>query len=374
MGRLKKLGDKKWKIIIELGEDEQGIRRRKTKTVNMPYPEAKELMRELEDEILNKQHLNDNILLKNHLKEFIDTHAKTIKPLTEKSYRQQIDAYLIPNLGDYKLQELNAKIIDDFYTEMLENGMLRGAGGLSKRSVRYLHVILKKALDKAIDWDRLSENPADKATPPKKQRTKNKDVNPKELVEIINSVKEIHYKYIFEFALRTGLRRGEILGLKWSAVDWDRQMLSVMRNLQRLPDIGFIMQEYTKNNTAYTTPIGKKVIKILEEVEKIQKNHKVMFKREYKDDNLVFCNENGSPIDPDVLSSAFSRYAENNGSKYTFHDLRHGFGAIQIMSGTHTKTLQELLNHKSETTTADIYSHIAEKQKTDAAEKIDEFF
>ena len=92
------------------------------------------------------------------------------------------------------------------------------------------------------------------------------------------------------------------------------------------------------------------------------------------DDGFVFTWEDGRVIDPDTITRAFSRYSKKEGYKYSFHDLRHGFGTMQIITGTHIKTLQQLLNHKSERTTSDVYAHIIEGQKTDAAQKIDDFF
>lgn len=356
-----------------MGYDDNGNRKRKYKTVNCTKKKAQEIKREMEKKYLNTKDLNDEILLKNHLKEFIDNHSRFISENTETSYRRQIDAYIIPHLGEYKLRELNTKVIDDFYTEMLRNGKIQSEGGLSKRSVRYLHTILNKALEKAKEWDRLKDNPARNATPPKRKRYKNKKVDPDELIEIVKACKDRRYKQIYEFTLRTGLRRGETLGLTWKAIDWDRNVVSIMQNLQKIEG-NLKMKDLTKNDNAYNIPAGNKVIKLLKNIKQTQGKEKKVMGRSYKDDDLVFAKGDGSPYDPVWVSKKFSKLADWLGYNYTFHDLRHGFGAIQIRTGTHTKTLQKLMNHKSERTTADIYSHIAESQKTDAANKVDNYF
>ncbi|MFW6020411.1 MAG: tyrosine-type recombinase/integrase [bacterium] len=375
MSHLRKLGDKKWKIVIDLGYDEEGKRIRKYKTVNLPKPEARDLMHELEKKYKEGQNIDDNIKLSTHLKEWIDTHSSEISPTTEESYRNQINAYLIPHLGDIKLKDLNTKTIDDFYTKMLLEGKKKGEGGLSKRSVRYLHTILNKALKKADSWDRLKKNPAEGTSPPKRQRNKNKKINPEHLIEIITLAEEEIYREIYEFALRTGLRRGEILGLTWSDIFWERRLISVNKTLVRLDHKGFVLKDLTKNDTAYTIPAGEKVIDLLEKRKEKQEKYKKQLKDNYKDDGFIFCWEDGSLIDVDTVTHSFKRYAVKAGyEQYTFHDLRHGFATIQVLAGTHTKTLQRLLGHKTKQVTDDQYSHITAGPKTDAAEKIDEYF
>ena len=374
MSHLRKLGEKKWQIIIDLGYDEKGKRIRKFKTVNAPRSEAKIIMARMEAKLIDKPNVKDNITLEKHLREWIDVDSKSLGPLTEESYRMQLEAYIIPNLGHYKLKELTTKIIDDFYTEMFKRGKIREEGGLSRRSVRYLHTILRKALNKAINWDRLRENPTDGTSPPKRQRYRNKDVNPQHLIKIINLTDNVLFKDIFEFTLRTGLRRGEVLGLMRSDIDRNRKLISIMREIILLKGKGLVIKDLTKNDKAYTIPVGRKVIEILDKREQEQEKHKKVLGSGYLNDGFVFTWEDGRIINPDTTTHVFSRYSKKEGYTYSFHDLRHGFGAMQIIAGTHTKTLQHLLNHKTERTTSEIYAHIIEGQKTDAAQKIDDFF
>ena len=372
MSHLRKMGDKKWKIIIDLGKDENGNRQRKYKTVNVAQPEAKRIMSRMEAELLDKPDLNGEIKLKEHLREWLEYYSSNLASTTVDSYKGQIEPYLIPELGNIKLKNLTTKKIEDHYQNMLDHGKRQGKGGLSKRTVEYQHTILRKALDKAIDWNRIEENPADKADPPKSQ-DKNKDIDPYELIEIIQSVDNEVWKDLFEFTLRTGLRRGEVLGLMWRAIDWDRKLLSIMRNLT-IADGKPVLKDMTKNGTSYTLPIGEKTIDLLKKIKKRQEEYKKIYKNSFKDDGFVFTWEKGKYIAPNSYTKAFKRYAKKMGYEYNLHDLRHGFAAIQIISGTHTKTLQELLNHKSQSTTQDIYSHILSQQKTDATDIIDDFF
>lgn len=375
MAGVRNVGPEKWEISIYLGRDKSGKKNMKYFTFEGTEKQAEKFGVKKELEYANKSDINDNILLKNHLLEWIDFYSEHIKPLTEESYRQQINAYLIPHLGKYKLSNLTTKIIDDFYIKMRKEGRIRGKGGLSKRSVRYLHTILQKSLDTAIDWNRLQENPCKKTTPPTYKKTKKKEIKPNELIEIIQNTKNIIYKNLFEFTLRTGLRRGEVIGLLWKNVDWNNKILTINKSLQRLDNKGFFMQMSTKNNEAYTLPLTKKAIELLKKIKAEQAKWKLQYGTAYKKNKLIFCNEDGSPFDPDSVTNAFKRQAKQCGhGKYTFHDLRHGFGTIQTITGTHTKTLQELLNHKTMETTANTYSHILEEQKIKAMKKIDNFF
>lgn len=271
MSRMIKKGNKKWQIILELGRDKNGKKIRKKKTVNVTEPEAREMMVKWEAELLDKPNLKDNITLENHLNEWIDNYSKNLKPLTVESYKQQLENHLIPDLGNIKLSELDAKIIDDYYDHKLKEGRTDGTGGLSARSVRYLHSILHKALSTAVEWDRLSLNPADKAHPPKKKKKKANYFEKEEIEKLFSVIDDEFYRDFFEIAFRTGMRRGQVLGLQWSCIDQINNAIIIKQNLQRLDEVGFVIQDTTKNNEVYSIPITKKIEKILERAKERQK-------------------------------------------------------------------------------------------------------
>lgn len=373
MSRLKKLGNKKWQIILELGRDRNGKKIRKYKTVNVGQSEAKEIMIRWEADLLDKPHLSNNITLEKHLNEWFDSHSKNIKPLTRESYRQQLDNHLILNLGDIKLSDLNAKVIDDYYDYKLKEGRADGTGGLSTRSVRYLHSILHKALKTALEWDRLIANPADKVHPPKKKDKKANFYVKKEIKKIYDTIDSGFYKDFFEITFRTGMRRGQVLGLQWSScIDQINNSIVIKQNLQRLDEDGFILQDTTKNNKVYSIPITKKIQKIFDRVKERQEKHKNILEDEYKNDDFIFCNDDGSPKDPDGVTTGINRYIKKAGFEGTLHDLRHSFASNQIQIGTDIKVIQELLGHKSMQTTSDIYTHVPKEIKKDVMNKFDE--
>src|SRR5690554_6255872 len=197
MSHIQRIGDKKYKIIIYLGRDKNGKQIRKTKTVSgITEPEAKRLMSRMEVKMMDNPVTEKDIALAEHIEEWLKVHKKNLKPLTLESYTQQIENHIIPSLGHIKLRELSPRVIDMFYQKKLENGKINGPGGLSNRSVRYLHSILHKILEQARKWQRISTNPADMANPPKKKKTRKNHIKEEELKKFITNIYKNYYNDI----------------------------------------------------------------------------------------------------------------------------------------------------------------------------------
>ena len=373
MGHLRKRGKKKYQIVIELDPDPDGSRNFIYKTVNCKKAKAKDILQEMERDLKEGTYSEKDFTLKEHLTDWLESYQKKIKPRTYESYKMIINKHILPELGQYTLDKIikKPKIIEDYYDYKLEKGRLNGEGGLSNRSVRYHHSILHNALGAAVKWKRIKVNPVDMVEPPKKITKEAEYLNSKQLNKLLEAENVDYYKRIFEFAARTGMRRGEILGLQWNLVDLENDFIKVKQSLLKI-NKELVLQENTKNNLIRNIPISSKTRKILKEIKAKQAEAKLLLGKNYNENDLVFIRENGDLPHPDTITQRFKGTARKAGfENVKFHSLRHSFASIMKQNGEDLQVIQKLLGHTLQSTTADIYSHIPAKSKEDAVKRMD---
>ena len=377
MGYLRKRGKKKYQIVIELEPDPDDSRNFIYKTVEMKKTKAKELMQDMEKDLREGTYVDNDLTLEEHLQDFLDSQKKKLKPRTYNSYKMIIERHIIPALGQYKLKRLiqEPKLIDDYYDYKLKEGSLKNKNkGLSNRTVRYHHSILKRAFHIAIKWRRMKINPADLVTKPEKVEKEAKYLTVEQLNKILELEEIKYYERIYRFAARSGMRKGEILGLEWSEVDFDKEEITIQQSLQRVENEGLVIQKWTKNNQIRIIPMSIKVKMILKQIRAEQSKEELLLNKKNKY-NLVFAKNGEVPVTPNYVYRRFKQHCRKAGyDEITFHSLRHTFASLLKQNGVDTQTIQKLLGHKTQSITADIYSHISSGMKKEAAEKIDKIF
>lgn len=298
---------------------------------------------------------NNQMTVGRVMEKFLDEIVeKTLKPKTIESYRYLATKHIIPLLGNIKLKELKPTHIQSLYTTKLEEG-------LSKRTVQYIHAVLRRALNQAVLWDLLARNPTDRVVPPVPEKKAPVTLSVEELKYFLESVKEHRFYPIYLIAIGCGLREGEILGLEAKDIDLEQGLISVR---QTVVDIrGKIHINEPK------TPKAKRVVAmpsfVIEELKKLS----------LPKDGFVFKTLNNTPIGPRNLLRHFQDTLEAIGlPRVRFHSLRHSYASIQLQSGTHPKVVQEALGHSSIELTLNTYSHLLPSLQKEAAEKIDKIF
>lgn len=191
-------------------------------------------------------------------------------------------------------------------------------------------------------------------------------------------LKEAQNRKFYEpiyFAINTGMRRGEILGLRWSDVDFESRLVSVRQTVQRVNDQGIIFKQTAKTDgSRRTIAISATVDETLQKFKRRQTKNKLLHGPFYQDHDLVFSNENGTPLDPDGLSRGFRRIVKSlDIPEVRFHDLRHSHATLLMQQGEHPKVISERLGHSSITITMDLYSHVMPNMQKEAAQKLDDF-
>jgi len=254
-----------------------------------------------------------------------------LKPGTYESYEMLVNAHIKPALGKIPMAKLQAHMLQSFYNEKLEKGRADGKGGLSTRVVRYLHAVIRQALQQAVKEGLLARNVADATSPP---TVKNKQMRPlaeEELLAFFEAAKDDRLFAAYVLAATTGLRRGELLGLCWDCVDLEKGIITVKRQLMPLRS-RLVLEETTKSKSGRRSiTLTDDAIRELKAHKKRQAQEKLLLGEAYQDNGLVFCKEDGTPLDPREFTKRFQRHLEKAGlPRVRLHDLRH-YGKQMIM-------------------------------------------
>lgn len=313
------------------------------------------------------------ITVEEWLKIWLETYTKNrVRLNTYEGYERIVNKHLIPELGHYYLRDLRPEHIQSMLNNKLEKGNLRYKGKpLQARQVEYIYAVLHSALEQAVKNQVIIRNPCDAVTKPKKQKNEFIPWDDDQTNHFLSSVKGSRLFPLYMVAWGTGLRRSEILGLKWEDVDFKKGTLTVRRSLVRVKG-GYVIHEPKTKKSRRTIPLPGAVIKALKAWKKKQAAEKVAFHGTYNSYDLVFCNEIGEATNPESISRAFKRdLGRAKLPEIRFHDLRHGHATMLLELGEDITVISNRLGHSTINLTADTYSHVRERLQREASSKLD---
>jgi integrase len=306
-----------------------------------------------------------------YLTEWLDATRATVRPSTWDSYAMIVRVHVTPKIGSIMLQSLSASALNSLYADLLAKGRRDGTGGLSPRSVRYVHTVIQRALADAVRWNRLTRNVAQQANPPRARTgVEMKTWSAGELGTFLAGVRDDRLYAAWLVAATTGLRRGEVLGLRWADVDLAAARLSVRQTL--------IHVGYKPQFSVPKTAKGRRLVALdaatvatLKEHRRRQLEERLKWGPLYHDQDLVFAKEDGSVVHPDRFSDRFETLVARSGlPNIRLHDLRHTHATLALRAGIHPKVVSERLGHSTISITLDTYSHAIPAMQEEAAEKI----
>lgn len=285
-----------------------------------------------------------------------------LKPGTWESYAAILRAHLLPDLGPVRLQQLTAGHLDRRYQALL-------AGGLSARTVAYLHTIVKAALADAVRKGLLTRNPADSATPPTAApRPTHTTWTASQLATFLDHTAGTRHGVLWAFLALTGCRRGEALGLRWSDVDDDTRRVVIAATIATVA--GRSAAGTPKSGHGRTVAIDEGLLAQLHAHRATQTRAR-MAAPVWHDLDLVFCRSDGLPWHPDSISRAFRAASTAAGlPPIRLHDLRHSWATLALQAGIHPKVVQERLGHSTVTITLGVYTHVLPSMHDQAASTI----
>jgi integrase len=371
---------KGWRASILVGKDEKGKNIRK-QFYGKTQKEVKEKLEELKKQInLGALPSDDKLTLEQWYYTWLfDYRIKDLKPKSFEKYEGIYRNYIKDSaLGKLKLKDLRATHIQRYYNDLLDNEKKPVS------TIKGLNTRLKPCLAEAEKQGYIQKNYCKMITLPKDNTTKEiKVLTPDQQRNFIAAINGHELEVLFLVALSTGLRLGEILGLKWSDINFDTGTLTVNRTLQRVTEISrdgkreskVIEQLPKTKNSIRTIPIPQNILSRVKDHRIEQNKSRLKLGELYFNDDYVFCSELGYPIDDKRparnLKSILNKI---NIEPIKFHGLRHTYATRLFEANVPPKTVQVLMGHYDISITLDIYTHVMEDTKLEAVEKLNEIF
>lgn len=301
--------------------------------------------------------------------EWLPSIRNEVRYSTFDSYRRNIEIHVIPRIGDARLQALRPLDLTRYYTELLESGRRDGRGGLSAKSVRNIHLILHRAFADAVDLLYLRTNPAAAAKPPRVKASESVVIRywtGPELRTFLDANEDHRHWPLWYLAANTGMRRGELVGLRWRDVDLTTQRIFI-RN-------AIISVAYKSHDSVPKTRRSQRTIDIDDRTVEILLQHRTAQNAERTglgirgQAEFVFTKPDGSPFHPDLIRQAFNRRVERTSvPRIRFHDLRHTHATLLLKAGAPPKVVSERLGHATVAFTMDVYAHVIPGMQAEAA-------
>jgi integrase len=258
--------------------------------------------------------------------------------------------------------------IQAFYMEKLK-------GGLKSSTVALIHAVLHKALENAVKWNLVSRNVASLVSVPHSDPHEVRALTSDEARRLIEAAQGHWLEPLLILALTTGMRRGELLGLRWSDIDVSRGMLHVRRTANRYPGYGFVENDPKTKRSRRNIMLSDIALQALRDHQLLQTKVKTEAHEQWQERDLVFSDHSGGFLTPETVWRHFQSLLEKAALPHMrFHDLRHSAATILLTMGVHPKVVQELLGHSTIAITMDTYSHLLPSMQRDAAGKMNEVF
>ncbi|NLK53066.1 MAG: site-specific integrase [Syntrophomonadaceae bacterium] len=371
---------KKYQVIIEAGKNPKtGRRSRIKRTVNGRKVEAEKLCADIIYKLEHGTYIKpDKTTLAEYLRKWLKTYAANKAPSTYNGYKRIVEAHIIPQLGRVQLSKLQPMQIQEYYTNRLREGRRDGKGGLSAASVQRHHALLRQALHHAVKWGFLSRNPADLTEPPTPEQPEIFPLEPDQLDEVLELAQGKRDEYLYIVAAYTGMREGELLALTWNNVDLtgDDPVCRVRQTVGYISGQGFVFRPTAKHKKGRREiPLMDITVTALKQQKKMLAQEMLINAKTYnRENNLVFPNSVGEPMDPSGLGRRFKTIAREAGfPEVRFHDLRHTHATMLLKQGIHPKIVQERLGHQTIGITMDTYTHVIKGMQKEAVEKMNEY-
>jgi len=365
----------KWQIVVEAGRGANRKRKRIKKVFIGGQRAAKNELLRLRAQLATGLYVEPKKwTLAQYLEHWLDTYGKpNLAPSTYASYERIIRKHISLEMGQISIEKVQPMHIQAYYSQKLQNGRRDGAGGLSARTVQYHHRVLREALHHAVKWQILVRNPADACEAPRPSRPEMSVLDAEGVSAMLEIIEGHPDRDIFITAVFTGMRQGELLGLRWQDVDLNKRVVRIQQSVGFIPKLGFVFREPKTKRSRRQVVLPQMAVDALTRRQKQVATDKIFIGADlYKSHDLVFCTNAGAPLDPSGLSRRFKRIATKvNAPKLRFHDLRHTHATMLLSQGVHPKVVQERLGHESINITLDTYSHVLPGMQEDAVAKME---
>ncbi len=363
-GSITKRKDGRWHARIDLGWH-GGKRQRKHIYGKTQAEVRRKLTQALRDKDRGRRIDTERMTLEQFAERWIESQKPRLQPKTIRSYADTMKLHILPTLGRLQLTEITPDDVERLMAQKADEG-------LSPRSVAYVRAVLRIALNRAVKWEYLDRNVAALTDPPKQPKKEREVFTAQEARRFLDAVKGDRLEALYTAVLALGLRQGEALGLRWSDVDLDEGTLNVTGALQRID--GKLQRKETKTERHRKLAIPSVAIASLRAHRVRQLEEKIAFGGEFTNEgDFVFVSEVGTPLDAGNVYKRFKRILKRAElPDQRFHDLRHACASLLAAQGVPARVLMEVLGHSQISTTLDIYQHLYDEAKQEAADRMDQ--
>ncbi len=308
----------------------------------------------------------DRMTVAAYLDKWLSASAKpSVKVRTYEGYESMVRVRIVPRIGARRLAKLTALDVQGLYADL-------AASGLSARSVGHTHRCLHCALDQAVKWGVIARNPCDGATAPRAERAEMKVLTPEQVNAFLAATTDHPMHALYVLAITTGMRAGELLGLKWGDIDFEAGQLNVRRALQKQNEHGLVFVTPKSARSRRTIVLSQRAVEALRAHHDRQAFLRKQLGDEWQDQELVFPTLKGGPHDPGWQRQVFYAALDKAGVPHIrFHDMRHTAATLLLGRGVHPKVVSEMLGHSTIGLTLDTYSHLLPAMHQQAAAAMD---
>ncbi|KAF1083877.1 Transposase [Sporotomaculum syntrophicum] len=427
-GTLQKRGPNSWKLTAACGLDAEKKQIRKTKTITVEQTcelksckgcpkmkrckargEAEKQLALFVDEIEKGTFIEPTKLtLADFVERWLRDYGETnLAPKTLHRYKG-ILTRVLQAMGHIKIEKIRPTHLLEFYANLQEDGIREDGkeGKLSEKTILYHHRVISSILNDAVQWQVIPFNPASRVKPPKVPKHQATCYDEEKVAALLTALEEENFKYrvIVTLAIATGLRRGELMGLEWQDIDFDKSTLEVRQASQYLPGKGTFTKEPKNETSKRIISVPASVVALLKQYKVYQAQERLKVGELWQGSERLFTTWDGRPMHPDTISKWFPKFlaktiihkpcnkvignvthcphCEKPVKKeeliklppLPFHGLRHTSATLLVGQGIHAKVISERLGHSNISTTMNIYSHFIRRADVEAADKLEELF
>jgi integrase len=365
--------DGRWCAILSLGF-ENGKRKRKSLYGPTAADVQEQLLKARGDHSRGIPIAIERQTVAQYLDHWLEHNLKRkAKARSYESFSTIARLHIKPALGKIQLHKLAPQHIQKLLDE-------KSKSGLAPQTVTNIRTVLRSALTQAMKWSLVSRNSAALVNAPRVPQKRIEPLDPEHARKLLETAKGGRYEAIYIVALTLGMRRGEVLGLRWSDVDFEGRAIRVNQSVQRLSTGAGEGKKSELRATETKTDGSRRTIALPDSVVRALRMHRARQAQErlaagmsWKDQDLVFTNRSGRPIEPILLHRDYKALLKKTGLPLSlrFHDLRHSAASLLLAQGVHPRAIMELLGHSSITVTMNVYGHVMPAMMRDAADKMD---
>lgn len=365
VGNIEWRGPGKCRLTVSAGFAPNGKRIRKRRTVQAENDiEAEKKLAEFITEIENSSAFVDptKLKFKDFVEKWLEEYAKLhLKPKTFYGYKEILETRIVPALGYARLDQIKPFHIVEYENSLRQDGARKDGkpGGLSDKTIQQHHFILSSVFRTAVEWEILKENPVSKIKPPKVKKKPIPAYDEEQTAAMLAALEQepLKYQVLVHLALVTGLRRGELVGLEWSDIDFEKGVLDVSRSSQYTPDEGTFDEDTKTEESDRLVALPTETLEILALYAQEQERQAEKLGDLWQGSNRLFTTWDGSPMFPATPTQWFPKFLKRHGLPHmNFHGLRHTSATLLIHSGANIKAVSSRLGHAEVGTTLNIYT------------------